>query len=36
MGGIIFGIIAATLGWFVTGCLDFAVLIEWFSALFGG
>ena len=34
MGGVIFGIIASTLGWFVTGWLDLAGLFEWFTNLF--
>ena len=34
MGGVIFGLIAATLGWFVTGFLDLASLFELIKNLF--
>lgn len=34
MNGLIFGIIVATLGWFVTGFLDLARLIEMIENLF--
>ena len=32
LGGFIFGIIVATLGWFITGFLD----LSWITTLFGG
>ena len=34
MGGVIFGIIAATLGWFITGFLDLSWIADLFSRLF--
>jgi len=34
MGGVIFGFIAATLGWFVTGFLDLARLFDILKELF--
>ena len=35
MGGAIFGFIAATMGWFITGYLDLSWISEFLSKLFG-
>ena len=35
MGGVIFGLIVATMGWFVTGFLDLSWISELLSKLFG-
>ena len=34
MSGLIFGIIVATVGWFITGFLDLSWIIELFGKLF--
>ena len=36
MGGFLFGVIATTLGWFVTGFLDLSWISELLAKLFGG
>ena len=34
LGGVLFGAIVATLGWFITGFLDLSWIAELFSKLF--